>query len=238
MNNNNSIQTISFVGSGNVATLLAAALQKAGLRIMEVFSVHHENARRFAAQFNCRHAAALQELEPVVDLLMIAVPDARVEEVAKKLPAMQGIVAHTSGITAMEVLADTGNYGVFYPLQTFTKDRIIDISDVPFCIEGNSGKTVEQLFDLACKISSSVQMVNSGQRKQFHLAAVLVNNFTNHLYGMAYDYLEKQGLDFKLLLPLIRETAAKLRDMDPGRAQTGPARRNDEPTLQSHLKML
>ncbi len=234
----NSIQTISFIGSGNVATHLAYALQKAGHRIVEVFSPDAKNANRFAEQFDCLGVDSLENMNTKVDLLIIAVPDAKVEEVAKGLPQFKGIVAHTSGITPLSVLERARKYGVFYPLQTFTKDRKLDISDAPFCIEGSREEVAKQLFNLAGELSHSVQFVNSEQRKHLHLAAVLVSNFTNHLYSISHDFLESKQLEFDLLLPLIRETAAKVQDISPDKAQTGPARRKDEPTLKSHLKML
>ena len=234
----NSIKTISFIGSGNVATHLAAALQKAGLRILEVFSPNIENAKRFAEQFGCNVVEYIQHLSTKVDLLIIAIPDAKVEEVANSLPSFEGIVAHTSGITGMDILKNAKNFGVFYPLQTFTRNRKMDISDAPFCIEGSSEEVGEKLLELARTISQSVQTVNSEERKQLHLAAVLVSNFTNHLYGISHDFLESTQLDFDLLLPLIRETSAKVQDISPEKAQTGPARRDDEATLKSHLKML
>ncbi len=234
----NSIKTISFIGSGNVSSHLAAALQNAGHRIVEVLSPNIGNAKQFAEQFTCNLAEDIQYLNTKVDLLIISVPDARVEEVAKALPPFKGIVAHTSGITRMNVLESAQNYGVFYPLQTFTRDRKMDISDAPFCIESSSKEVGEKLFNLAGEISKSVQFVNSEQRKHLHLAAVMVSNFVNHLYGISHDFMESKQLDFDLLLPLIRETAAKVQDISPEKAQTGPARRNDEVTLKSHLKML
>ena len=238
MKTRDSIQTISFIGSGNVATHLAAALQKAGHRIVEVFSPNIGNAKQFAEQFACLAVNSLQNLNAKVDLLIIAVPDAKVEAVAKAIPQLKGIVAHTSGITPMSVLEEARNYGVFYPLQTFTKDRKLNISDAPFCIEGSNKEVVKRLSELAGKISQSVQFVNSEQRKHLHLAAVMVSNFVNHLYGISHDFLESNQLDFDILLPLIHETAAKVQDISPENAQTGPARRNDELTLKSHLKML
>lgn len=232
------IQTVSFVGSGNVATHLAGALQNSGLEIIEVYSPDKKNADHFAEHFACRPLNSLQNLTAGVDLLIISVPDAKVEEVAKALPTIKGIVAHTSGVTGMDVLKSANLFGVFYPLQTFTRARKMDISDAPFCIEGSEECVAEKLSQLAGKISSSVHFITSEERKQLHLAAVMVSNFVNHLYANSHDYLENKHLDFSLLLPVIRETADKVRDISPEKAQTGPARRNDEPTIKSHLKML
>jgi predicted short-subunit dehydrogenase-like oxidoreductase (DUF2520 family) len=123
-------------------------------------------------------------------------------------------------------------------LQSFSKDRQVDISRVPFCIEGNKEETQRQLFDLAGRLSGSVQYINSMDRKQIHLAAVFVNNFPNHLYAAAEKLLKEKNLDFEILLPLLQETAAKMKDLKPDDAQTGPARRHDLNTIKNHSGML
>ncbi|MCF6169831.1 MAG: DUF2520 domain-containing protein [Bacteroidales bacterium] len=233
-----SIFSISFIGSGNVATHLARALHNSGHLIEEVFSPRLPHAKRFAEQFGCNVAKDLKELNPKVNLLIIAVPDAKVEEVAKALPKIRGIVVHTSGVTGMDALKDADMFGVLYPLQTFTRNRRMDISDAPFCIEGSDERVSKSLFQLAGKMSRSVQLISSKQRKELHLAAVMVSNFVNHLYAHSQEYLGRRQLDFSLLLPLIRETAAKVQDISPKKAQTGPARRKDEPTIKTHLEML
>lgn len=233
-----SIQSISFIGSGNVATHLAEALQNKDFEILEVFSATNEHAQQFAHNFSCKQIKQVTDLDRNVDLLIIAVPDAKVKFVANQLPELRGIVAHTSGITGMDSLQACQNYGVFYPLQTFTRDRKMDMSDAPFCIESDNKRVGEKLSCLAREISSTVHYINSEDRKKLHLSAVFVSNFSNHLYGVSHDFLLSQELDFALLLPLIRETAAKVQDVLPAEAQTGPARRNDQSTINMHLKML
>lgn len=150
----------------------------------------------------------------------------------------KGIVAHTSGSTSVDVFEGPGNYGIFYPLQTFTTDREVDIKKVPFCIEASNDEVLKQLVEVAEKISNSVYLINSRQRKYLHVSAVLVNNFTNHLYQMASEFLEDRELDFKLLKPLILETANKIQQISPEEAQTGPARRGDVSTVNQQLEML
>jgi predicted short-subunit dehydrogenase-like oxidoreductase (DUF2520 family) len=150
----------------------------------------------------------------------------------------RGVVAHTSGIVEMKVLEKFEHFGVFYPLQTFSKSRSVEMASVPFCIEGNDEESWKKLFKLAKKLSHSVQYLNSSERKQIHLAAVFVNNFTNHLYAKAEKLLEEKNINFEILLPLIQETAAKLNHLQPCDAQTGPARRKDLNTIKIHSEML
>ena len=232
------IQTISFIGSGNVATALALGMLGSGLRIVEVYSPSKPHASRFAALAGCDVAQDLTEMNRDSDLYVLAVPDDKIEEVASKLPVLKGIVAHTSGITPMEALSSAKNYGVFYPLQTFTMGQPVNLGEVPFLIEGSTPEITKSLMALASKMSRSVHNISSGQRKYFHLAAVFVSNFSNHLYAIAWQLLEEQRLDFDFLKPLIRQTAAKIENVSPSAAQTGPARRNDRKAMAEHLKML
>jgi predicted short-subunit dehydrogenase-like oxidoreductase (DUF2520 family) len=132
----------------------------------------------------------------------------------------------------------TNNYGVFYPLQTFSKSREISFSDIPICIEANQSSTLLKLQQLAGTLSSSVHPINSEERKTLHLAAVFANNFVNHLYSIGSEILQENNLSFDLLKPLIRETAAKIETLHPLEAQTGPARRNDQGVINAQLKLL
>lgn len=238
MNNAPKISTISFVGAGNVATQLAIAFDKAGFTIGEVCSGSRKGSKEFSQQFNCAMKLNLAEMEPGADLYLICVPDDKVGEVAGRLPDVNGIVAHTSGMTPLESLNRFQHFGVFYPLQTLSKMKTVDHSEIPFCIEGGDEETSVRLEELASVISTNVSRVDSEKRKYLHLAAVFVNNFSNHLFSAADELLKDKGLDFELLLPLIKETASKIESLKPDEAQTGPAVRNDESVIGQHLEML
>ncbi len=232
------IHNISFIGSGNVATHLAVAFRNAGLNISEVYSATAKHAIQFAELTGSKFVSQITDLDQDVDLCLICVPDAKVKAVFEQLPTLNGIVAHTSGITSIDVLTEAMNYGVFYPLQTFSKNKEISLLDVPFCIEGSSFQISDKLTNLAKRLSQNVRYINSEERKYLHLTAVMVNNFTNHLYHIAEDILVSKEIDFDLLLPLIKETAHKIEHLEPSRAQTGPAKRNDQSTIDLHTEML
>ncbi len=208
------------------------------MEVVEIYSPNPAHAKELASALRCHHTDSLQKLRRDSDLYLIAVPDKKVTEVAGKMQTVDGIVAHTSGITSIDALSGFTNYGVFYPLQTFSRGRKLDISEIPFCLEGNDKNVMEALTELAARISKVTHHIDSGQRMILHLAAVLVNNFSNHLYHLAEDFLEKRKLDFDLLRPLILETAAKAQDLPPGDSQTGPARRGDASTISKHLELL
>jgi len=238
LSDTNSIETVSFVGSGNVATHLALALFKAGIGIKSVFSPNKLNADEFAEKFKCQVVSDITETAKSIDMLILAIPDSRVAEVCNSIPDNGTLVVHTSGINAMEALKSKSRYGVFYPLQTFSKERELDMKTVPFCLEANNNNDLQRMYELAKKISSNVHFVNSKKRKLLHLTAVMVSNFSNHLYHLSYDILESGGVSFDFLKPLIQETASKVEEIHPHKAQTGPARRNDITTLEEHMKML
>jgi len=174
------------------------------------------------------------------DLYVIAVKDSAIQEVLENLNLKEDqLIVHTAGSIPMSILEGfSNNYGVFYPLQTFSKSRNIDFSVIPICIESSHPSTFLELEKLAERLSSSVNQINSEERKTLHLAAVFTNNFVNHFYTLGSDILHDKKLDFDLLKPLIRETAEKVQNLHPLEAQTGPAKRNDQHTINAQLKML
>ncbi len=238
MEETKNIKTVTFIGSGNVATALAKAFNGSGIIINEIFSLSANNAIMLSSKIGCSYTNNINKINLDSDLYIISTPDRAIKKVAKKLKNCRGIVAHTSGSVAMDSLSGINKYGVFYPLQTFTKNREVNFNEIPICIEANNLIIEQKLINLAHKISDRVEVINTQQRGLLHLNAVTVNNFTNWLYGYAYDVLDDNDIDFSLLHPLITETANKIIDSKPSDIQTGPARRNDSETITNHLKML
>lgn len=211
----------TIIGTGRVATHLHRALTLQGLDVTQV------NPR------------TLDNLPTDSDIYLLAVSDNAIPQVAERIKGVAGIVAHTSGTTPITVLQGCGtSQGVFYPLQTFSKEKALDYSRIPFFIEGSDSATEATLIELASQISQTVVKADSNRRKKLHIAAVFVCNFTNHLYTLASQYMEANSLDFNLLLPLIEETVAKLHSLPPDEAQTGPAIRRDTNTINAHLDEL
>jgi predicted short-subunit dehydrogenase-like oxidoreductase (DUF2520 family) len=232
------IGKVSFIGSGNVAWGLAPFFLKNGVELVEIYSTNKVTSSEFANKFNCQIAGNLANLNKISDLYLVAIPDKEIAKLALAFPEVEGIIAHTSGFVSMNVFQKFINYGVFYPLQTFTKGLAVDIAKVPICIEASNKEVEKELRNLASKMSNNVQLINSTQRKNLHLSAVLVSNFTNLLYNYADELLEKKGLDFQILIPLMEESVRKAQFLKPKDAQTGPARRNDQNTIEEHIRML
>lgn len=232
---------IIFIGSGNIATHLSNALKLSGHEILQVYSRTKSNAKRLAVNIGAEFTDDLGKLRSDADIFIIAVKDGVLPEIAAKVNVGKRLVVHTSGSMDMEVLKNTSvNYGVFYPLQSFSKKIKVDVSGVPILIEANKAGNERILFRLASAITGkkNIHRMNSAKRKTVHLAAVFVNNFSNHLYAIADELLKDKGVPFDILKPLIIETAKKIQHNPPLKMQTGPAKRGDRKIISEHLKML
>lgn len=230
---------IVIIGSGNVATHLGVALKKSNYSIVQVYSLHKSFAGKLAKDLKCKYTIDPLKIDKSADIYFIAVNDDAIVEVVKQLVLNEKIVVHTSGSVEMNILKPSSkNYGVFYPLQTFSKNTKVDFKTIPICIEANNSVTLKVLCSIAKNISGNVQKINSAQRKSIHLAAVFANNFSNHLYTIASSILASANVSFDILKPLIEETARKIKNSPPNETQTGPAIRDDKKTINNHLKML
>lgn len=230
---------IVFIGSGNVATHLAKALHNAGQDIVQVFSRNMENARVLSSLFSANATDDIRQIIPNADIYIFSVKDDVLPELISQIPSNKGLWVHTAGTVPVDVFASySQNYGVFYPLQTFSKERAIDFSAIPIFIEGCNNEVTSILEKLAKSISDNVRFLSSEKRRYTHLAAVFACNFVNHMYVLASEVLEQGDVPFHVLEPLIKETAAKIREMTPQEAQTGPAVRFDEKVISKHLELI
>jgi predicted short-subunit dehydrogenase-like oxidoreductase (DUF2520 family) len=230
------MKNIILVGSGNVATHLGIALQNCNYKIVQVYSRSNENAKKLAQKLNTDFTNDLTQLKDA-NLIIVSVNDDAISDVLSQLK--NTAIVHTSGSIGVDIFNDNfSNCGVFYPLQTFNKEVEVNISEVPFCIEGNSLKFENQLTQIAKRISNNVVVMDSEQRKQLHIAAVFACNFSNQMFAIADDLLAEKNIDFKILLPLIKQTIAKLYENKPKTVQTGPAKRKEKKVIQNHINSL
>lgn len=232
---------IVFVGAGNLATNLAKALYRKGFRIVQIFSRTEESARNLALQVEADYTTDLKELTGDAKLYIVSLKDAAFVELLPQIAEGKehALLVHTAGSIPMSVWeGHTQRYGVFYPMQTFSKQREVKFDEIPFFIEAKTAEDVDLLKAIAATLSDHVYEASSEQRKSLHLAAVFICNFTNHMYALAADLLEKYQLPFNVMLPLIDETARKVHELAPRDAQTGPAVRYDKNVIENHLAML
>lgn len=232
---------IALIGAGNVATCLGPRLKEAGHEITAVYSRTVESARILADRLGATYTTDLKAV-PASDAAIVMLKDDALKELA---PAIAGslnsaLLLHTAGSVPMDIWREAGaqKYGVLYPMQTFSKESRIDWSQVPLFIEGSSAQILNDIRQLALTISSDVTPLSSEGRRKLHLAAVFTCNFSNHMYAIAEQLLKTEGVPFRVMLPLVRETARKVESIKPQDAQTGPAVRGDRKIIQEHLALL
>jgi len=234
------LKKIAIVGSGNVGWHLAKALYKANFKICNCYSRNIERATELALEVNSKPINKILEIEKDCEVILVAIHDDATDDIINLLDEQyqNKIICHTSGAKPIASNLKNNFSGVFYPLQTFSRKGKVSFKNLPILIEGQSNEVEELLIEIANKISNNVQQITSKQREQIHLAAVFACNFTNHFYQIANELLESKNMSFDLLKPLISETVNKVQTVSPKQAQTGPAKRNDEKTMQKHLDLL
>jgi predicted short-subunit dehydrogenase-like oxidoreductase (DUF2520 family) len=228
-----------FIGAGNLATHLSKAFQNKGFGISQVYSRTRLSAMELAKALSVNYVTLTDEIDVNADIFFVALQDSAVDEVLSQINFGNKLVVHCSGSLPLSILKKySENIGVFYPLQTFSKSRDVDFKEIPIFIESNSIENEELLFNLAREISNSVSVLNSEKRITLHISAVFACNFVNYFYSVAADILKSKDIPFDVLKPLILETARKVQEMNPEKAQTGPAVRFDESIINAHLNEL
>jgi len=228
------------IGAGNLSTHLSIALQNAGFEIAQIYSRTETSAKKLAGILHAPYTTEADVIIKDASLYIISVSDDAIELLAERLTFTEGLVVHTAGSVPMDVFAGKlKNYGVLYPLQTFSKLRPIAFSEIPVFIEANTKKNLQKLRMVAQAISHKIYDASSEERMKLHLAAVFGCNFVNSLYRLSAQIAQQAGFDFSVLSPLILETAQKaVASGNPKEVQTGPAVRNDLNVMRKHLEML
>lgn len=227
---------VVLIGFGNVAQHLIQAFAKSKeIMVSQVFSrqkgtiIPLLDSNKIINDF-----ADLIE----ADIYIIAVADDAIANVSSQLPFKNKLVVHTSGSVPIESLDTKNRRGIFYPLQTFTKSKEIDFSQIPICLESENDFDFALLEKVAKAISNNVFKSDEKKRKVLHISAVFVNNFVNEMYRIGNEICKENKVPFEILKPLILETVNKVMTLSPEEAQTGPAKRNDMQTIEAHLDFL
>ena len=226
--------SVVIIGSGNVAKhLIKAFLKIENVNLKQVYTRNLEDEALLKSSVSTTNDLALIK---EADVTIIAVSDDAIANISYNLK--NALVVHTSGSVEMKALKNQKNKGVFYLLQSFSKEKEINFSNVPICLEAENKSDLAKLEKLASLLQGNIYHLSSLQRKKIHVAAVFVNNFTNHMYTIAYNICEEHNVPFDILEPLIEETSQKIKNLTPKEAQTGPAKRNDIETIKNHLNLL
>lgn len=229
---------IGFIGSGQVASHLSTSLYEKGYSIEQLYSRTYAHSELLANKINAKAIITLKDFDLDTDLIIVSTSDSALSELDFSVLPDHIMICHTSGSVGIEIFEGRKNYGVFYPLQTFSRQSNPDIDKIPFCIEANTTANTQALKVLAETLSSKVCEISSEQRAKLHLAAVFACNFTNAMYSIAEEILLSSEMDFDLLRPLIEETAKKTQAHSAREVQTGPAVRNDVGIMKKHEEML
>ena len=229
---------VVILGSGNVATSIALAL-KDRCELVQIYSRSLENAQSLAKQVGCDASSTLKDVAPDADVYIVSVKDDAIASVVYAVPDNGALWLHTSGSTPIEVFQNKRtSYGVLYPMQSFSKSRPADMSEVHFFVEGNDSIITQDIKELASLMTRNVHEATSAEREKLHIAAVFACNFANHMFTLSSEVLDEAGLPFDAMLPLIKTTVAKLDNMTPQESQTGPAARGDMKIIDKHLSSL
>jgi predicted short-subunit dehydrogenase-like oxidoreductase (DUF2520 family) len=233
-------ESIVIIGSGSVASTLGKALYESGHEILEVASRHLEHAKVLGEKINAKRILNdISKINTFASLYIIAVSDDAISEVINKMPKVNGIVVHTSGTSKSSLLkAKHKNWGIFYPLQSFTAGRKLDYNKIPILITTENKKIADFLTEVASSIGSSVFHLEDSSRIHIHIVAVMINNFTNHLLVLASEYMKSHELPSHLFHSLLLETVHKAIDLGAANSQTGPAKRGDMNTINQHLEII
>ena len=227
---------VVIIGAGNVAYHLIRSITSSGNKLIQICNRTLGNIQPMS-QTNI--TGNLNTISQDGDIYIICVKDIAIEDIASKINLGNKLIVHTSGNRSMDLLkGSSSNFGVFYPIQSFTKNIPINFKKIPLIIEANNDEAQEKLVDFSRTISGQVILMNEENRQKLNIAGVFVNNFTNYIYTLAHDYLKSEGIDFSLVQPLIQNTVDKLTLGNPQDMQTGPAVRNDSETIQAHLALL
>ena len=232
---------VILIGAGNLATHLGKAIFAAGHDVVQVFSRTMQSATALASEVGAQPVSNISDVRPDADLYVVSVKDSALVELVPVLCKGKEtkVFLHTAGSVPMDVFQGMAlHYGVLYPMQTFSKQREVDFSQIPCFIEANDEYALQLIGDVAHQVSSRVYHLASEDRKYLHLSAVFACNFVNHCYALSQEILEEHGIPFDVMLPLIDETAAKVHELDPKDAQTGPAVRYDENVLRAQGALL
>jgi predicted short-subunit dehydrogenase-like oxidoreductase (DUF2520 family) len=229
---------IVLIGSGNVATILGRRIKKTQHQVIQVVSRNDLHARVLADELGCSFGSFESRLANEADMYLFAISDSVLYDMDKIYQLGDKLAVHTAGSVSKDVLKGvSANYGVLYPVQSLQKN-LDEIREIPFLVDANTEENLVRIENFARELDPVVQRTNDDKRLKTHVAAVFINNFTNHLYLQAEDFCIKENIDFNLLKPLMMETAYRILTHSPKDVLTGPAVRNDTFTLERHLRSL
>jgi predicted short-subunit dehydrogenase-like oxidoreductase (DUF2520 family) len=187
-----------------------------------------------------------------VEIVLLAVPDDAVQEVAASLAATGAVtgshtVLHLSGALGIDALAPLGASGAalgsLHPYQTLEASAE-GAAGLAGAVAGVGGtpKAVSAAAALASSVGLVPVEVPEEQRGVYHAAAVFASNYLVTLAGVAEGLLGDAGMSAEqaraALGPLMSAALDKALTDGPASALTGPVARGDAETVRRHLAAL
>lgn len=230
---------ISIIGSGNIASWLVDALSASSFDILEIHSTNSQTGESLAKAANCAFVHDLNSLDISVHIIILAIPDDALNEVAAQLESGNYLLLHTSGNQSLPINSKNKRQGCIWPVFSINKNAhmLMELS-IPLCLSTLQKEDKPNIEQLALQISNTISWLDNEQKEYAHLAATIGNNFSNHLYSIVFRICKEKNIPFQLLVPLLQNTTNRLSDFDPAKMQTGPAIRNDQTTIEKHTAKL
>lgn len=230
---------IFIYGSGNMAWALAMGFQKAGIKVAGICGRNQEHVIELTNCLGLDYCNDITKQSKKDDIIFFAVKDDAISLLNKSLHLSGRIVLHTAGSVDINAIKDISeNIGVFYPMERVIKFKEPNFKKTPLCIEGNNQLVLEIIQPLAHKLSEHVHLLSSHQRKNLHIAAVFVSNFTTYMLSIGNDIIQQHHLPNDILDALIRITFDNITSQNASDRQTGPAKRGDIKVVWEHIHQL
>ncbi len=230
---------IVIIGAGNIAHFFAKRLILSHHQIVQIYSRTRVHGEELAAHTGAQLIDNLSELTLDADVYILAIKDDAVQEIGAQIKLEDKIVIHCAGAVPLSAIQNTSKHtAVIWSLYSIRKDDLPQTAEVPLVVESSNDATLQIVLSLAKDISPLVLQTNFNQRQLLHLNAVLVNNFTNHLFSVAENICKNNQLPFDFLHPIIFQTVEQIKNSSPSKSQTGPAIRHDVATIKKHLSLL
>jgi len=238
---------VALIGAGAMGRALGLRLAESGYPVEAVLSRTRRSAESLAKLLGAPLASDHLSEIPNVPLVVLAVPDDQIADLADTLTAAprpwQGaVVLHTSGARPASLLEPLRQEGArtlsFHPLQTVTRDADAQtLAGVTVGIEGEP-RGVAAGIELAAGLGMRYLVVSAEDKPRYHLAAAMASNLLVTLMGMVQEVLASIDIDRReamaILGPLLQGTLDNLTATSPEEALTGPVARGDIQTLRAH----
>ena len=230
------------IGAGAVGGALSSALRRGG----------HREVARYGRGGRLGVGGKRAERDEPFDLLLIAVPDRSIAEVARRWarrPGWRGkLVFHTSGAVGVQVLAPLAKRGAYtgtlHPMTSLRRGsrKASALRSIGFGIDGHV-KARRVAAELVREMGGWPLMLRGRNRAAYHLGACFASGYLLALLSIAAEMIARGGAlrttdSRRSALALARRTLENASRAGLEEALTGPLVRGDLSTVRKHLEVL